>query len=69
MLAHVGDVGRLLRQGDVQLARDAVGQLDVTSVRKDAAHRRHNLVHAHLKIIKYITLYRDSNPRPIEQKD
>jgi hypothetical protein len=50
VLPHVGDVGRLLRQRHVQLAGDAVGQLDVTRVRKDASHRSHHLVNTHLKI-------------------
>ena len=37
MLTHVGDVGRLLGQRHVELARDAVGQLDVTRDREDAS--------------------------------
>jgi hypothetical protein len=37
VLPHVGDICRLLRQRHVKLARDAVGQLNVTRDRKYAS--------------------------------
>ena len=47
-LPHVGDVGRVLSQGDVQLAGDAVDQLDVLGVREDVSEVAHYAVYAHL---------------------
>lgn len=45
---HVRDVGRMLCQGDVELACDAVDQLDVLGVGEDVTEAGHHLVYSHM---------------------
>ncbi len=55
VLSHVRDVCRLLGERHVELASDAVGQLNVTRRWEDTSHRCHHLVHTHLKCKNDVT--------------
>lgn len=59
MLSHVRNVCRLLGERHVELASDAVGQLDVTRRWEDTSHRCHHLVHTHLKC-KNVVIFKNN---------